>query len=75
LSSFKNDTFFFLFEQVDVFVLVACPQNSLIDSKEFAKPVVTPFEMEVACNQARQWTGDYVADFTQLLPGQEFCLK
>jgi diphthamide biosynthesis protein 2 len=56
-------------------VLVACPQNSLIDSKEFAKPVVTPFEMEVACNQARQWTGDYVADFTQLLPGQEFCQK
>ncbi|KAL8618621.1 hypothetical protein ACOMHN_015731 [Nucella lapillus] len=57
------------FMEVDVFVLVACPLNTLIDSKEFLKPVVTPFEMEVACNQAREWTGDYVTDFLQLLPG------
>lgn len=57
------------FMEVDVFVLVACMQNSLIDSKDFVKPVVTPFEMEVACNQARHWTGDYVTDFLQLLPG------
>lgn len=57
------------FLEVDVFVLVACPQNTLVDSKDFLKPVVTPFEMEVACNQAREWTGDYVTDFLQLLPG------
>ncbi|XP_076463065.1 2-(3-amino-3-carboxypropyl)histidine synthase subunit 2-like [Babylonia areolata] len=57
------------FMEVDVFVLVACPLNTLIDSKEFLKPVVTPFEMEIACNQAREWTGDYVTDFLQLLPG------
>ncbi|KAK7099928.1 2-(3-amino-3-carboxypropyl)histidine synthase subunit 2-like [Littorina saxatilis] len=57
------------FLEVDVFVLVACQQNTLMDSKEFLKPVVTPFEMEVACNQARQWTGDYITDFAQLLPG------
>ena len=53
-----------------MFVLVACPQNTLIDSKEFVKPVVTPYEMEIACNQAREWTGDYISDFTKLLPGK-----
>ncbi|XP_006819822.1 2-(3-amino-3-carboxypropyl)histidine synthase subunit 2-like [Saccoglossus kowalevskii] len=57
------------FMEVDVFVLISCPENSLIDSSEFYKPIVTPFEMEIACNQAREWTGDYVTDFRQLLPG------
>ena len=37
------------FLEIDVYVLVACPENSLVDSHEFYKPVVTPFEMELAC--------------------------
>ena len=56
------------FMEVDIFVLVACGQSSLLDSKEFYKPVVTPFEMEVAC--CREWSGHYTTDFTQLLPGE-----
>ena len=61
------------FLEIDVFVLVACPENTLIDSSEFYKPVVTPFEMEIACNKARQWTGDYITDFQDLLPGGRRC--
>lgn len=57
------------FSDIDVFVLVACPENSLIDSSEMFQPVVTPFEMELACNSSREWTGDYEVDFRQLLPG------
>lgn len=57
------------FMEVDVFVLVACPENTLIDSKEFYKPIVTPFEMEIACLRTRDWTGDYITDFRDLLPG------
>lgn len=79
------------FMEVDVFVLVACPENTLvcrcqpmaclvfvlalsrcvlaqIDSSEFYRPVVTPFEMEIACLHGKDWTGDYVTDFRQLLP-------
>ena len=59
------------FMEVDVYVLVACPENSLIDSKEFYRPVVTPFEMEIACNEAREWTGEYITDFQKLLPGKQ----
>ncbi|XP_038075027.1 2-(3-amino-3-carboxypropyl)histidine synthase subunit 2-like isoform X2 [Patiria miniata] len=57
------------FMEVDIYVLVSCPENSLIDSQEFYKPVVTPFEMEIACNRAREWTGEYITDFRQILPG------
>ncbi|XP_064605968.1 2-(3-amino-3-carboxypropyl)histidine synthase subunit 2-like [Liolophura sinensis] len=57
------------FMEVDVFVLLACTESTLIDSSEFYKPVVTPMEMEVACNTNREWTGEYYTDFRQLLPG------
>lgn len=57
------------FLEIDIFVLIACPQNSLLDSTEFYKPVVTPFEMEVACNRKREWSEEYVTDFRHLLPG------
>ncbi|TKS87930.1 2-(3-amino-3-carboxypropyl)histidine synthase subunit 2 [Collichthys lucidus] len=57
------------FLEIDIFVLIACPENSLLDSSEFYKPVVTPFEMEVACNKKREWSEEYVIDFRHLLPG------
>uniref|UniRef100_A0A3B3TZH4 2-(3-amino-3-carboxypropyl)histidine synthase subunit 2 n=1 Tax=Poecilia latipinna TaxID=48699 RepID=A0A3B3TZH4_9TELE len=57
------------FLEIDIFVLIACPENSLLDSSMFYKPVVTPFEMEVACNRKREWSEEYVTDFRHLLPG------
>lgn len=57
------------FLEVDIFVLVACPQNSLLNSTDFYRPLITPYEMEIACNPARAWTGNYVTDFRHLLPG------
>ncbi|NWW42751.1 DPH2 synthase, partial [Pedionomus torquatus] len=57
------------FLEVDIFVLVACAQNTLLDSSEFYRPIVTPYELELACNPARQWTGNYFTDFRDLLPG------
>ncbi|XP_074549963.1 2-(3-amino-3-carboxypropyl)histidine synthase subunit 2 [Halichoeres trimaculatus] len=57
------------FLEIDVFVLIACPENSQLYSSQFYKPVVTPFEMEVACNRKREWSEEYVTDFRHLLPG------
>ncbi|XP_060081378.1 2-(3-amino-3-carboxypropyl)histidine synthase subunit 2-like [Ylistrum balloti] len=57
------------FMEIDVFVLVACAENSLLDSSDFYKPIVTPYELEIACNTERDWTADYVTDFRSLLPG------
>lgn len=50
-------------------MLVACPENSLLDSKEFYKPVVTPFDLELAADPTRSIGLGYVTDFTQLLSG------
>ena len=55
------------FPEIDVFVLVACPENSLLDSKALFKPVVTPFELEMALCEGREWDGLYSADFRDLL--------
>nr|XP_060629332.1 2-(3-amino-3-carboxypropyl)histidine synthase subunit 2 [Anolis sagrei ordinatus] len=57
------------FLEIEIFVLVACPLNSLLDSSDFYRPIITPYEMELACNPARIWTGSYVTDFHYLLPG------
>ncbi|KFP95768.1 Diphthamide biosynthesis protein 2, partial [Leptosomus discolor] len=57
------------FLEVDIFVLVACAQNSLLDSSDYYQPIVTPYELELACNPAREWTANYLTDFRDLLPG------
>jgi len=55
------------FLEIECFVLVACPENSLIDSREFFKPIITPFELEIAIGADRSWTGEYILDFGLLL--------
>jgi diphthamide biosynthesis enzyme Dph1/Dph2-like protein len=39
------------FMEIDVFVLIACRENTLMESRDFYKPIVTPFEMEMACTR------------------------
>ncbi|CAO3666153.1 unnamed protein product [Rhizopus stolonifer] len=56
------------FMEIDCYVLVSCPENSLIDSKEFYRPIVTPFELEIALIRDMEWTGNYETDFSKLLP-------
>lgn len=67
------------FQEIDVFVLVACPENTLVDSKEFFKPIVTPFEMELAVKAAERqergeegvdWSGKYELDLERLVPDE-----
>ncbi|KAH6903836.1 putative diphthamide synthesis protein-domain-containing protein [Coprinopsis sp. MPI-PUGE-AT-0042] len=55
------------FLEIECFVLVACPENSIIDAKEFLRPIITPFELEVALSKEPVWDGKYVLDFAQLL--------
>jgi diphthamide biosynthesis protein 2 len=57
------------FPEIDIFVLIACPENSLLDSKEFYRPIVTPYEVELACNANREWSQEYILEFHNLLPG------
>ncbi|CAF0833419.1 unnamed protein product [Brachionus calyciflorus] len=59
------------FMEVDTYVLVACNENSLIDSKELNKPIITIYELEMAFNCARLWGEEYVVDFKHLLENSE----
>lgn len=55
------------FAEIDMFVLVACPENSLLDSKEFFRPIVTPFELEIALVRGKEWSNQYTTDFAEVL--------
>ncbi|XP_043274623.1 2-(3-amino-3-carboxypropyl)histidine synthase subunit 2 [Venturia canescens] len=57
------------FPEVDAFVVIACPENEIFDSKEFYKPLLTPFEVELAFNSSRSLSTHYCLDFRQILPG------
>lgn len=39
--------------------------------QEFLRPIVTPFELELALT-TKAWTGDYILDFSQLLESSTF---
>lgn len=80
-------------------MLVACPENTLIDSKvgqispspdlstkaansilfflhifliqEFLRPIVTPYELELALT-SKTWSNNYILDFSTLLTESTF---
>lgn len=63
------------FELIDMFVIVACHENTLFDSKDFFKPIITPYELFLALARGQQWTGEYSNEFIELLPKLENCLS
>ena len=54
--------------EVDCYVLIACRENTLVESRDFYRPIVTPFELELACVAGKEWTGEYELDFRRILP-------
>nr|CCA23796.1 diphthamide biosynthesis protein putative [Albugo laibachii Nc14] len=57
------------FSGIDAFVLVACRQNTLLDSKEFYKPIITPYELIIALSDGMEsWNANYKSDFRDVLP-------
>jgi diphthamide biosynthesis protein 2 len=57
------------FAEIGVWVVIGCWENSLIESKEFLAPIVTPFELEVGLmgDEGRQWGGEWVANFQEVV--------
>eukprot|EP00173_Palmaria_palmata_P003071 Plantae.Rhodophyta-Palmaria_palmata.ctg31972.p1 GENE.Plantae.Rhodophyta-Palmaria_palmata.ctg31972~~Plantae.Rhodophyta-Palmaria_palmata.ctg31972.p1 ORF type:complete len:151 (+),score=39.66 Plantae.Rhodophyta-Palmaria_palmata.ctg31972:40-453(+) len=52
---------------MDAFILVACPQNALVDGRDHLRPVITPFEAEVAFGDRDWFSNAYSADFADVL--------
>ncbi|KAJ5340654.1 hypothetical protein N7541_009778 [Penicillium brevicompactum] len=67
------------FSEIGGWVVIGCWESSLVDSKDFWKPVITPFELELALkdDSDRVWTGAWQSDFQAVLdqpaqtPGDE----
>ncbi|XP_048569689.1 2-(3-amino-3-carboxypropyl)histidine synthase subunit 2 [Triticum urartu] len=59
------------FPECEVFVYVSCAQTALLDSKEFLAPVITPFEAVLAFSRGREWTGEYLLDFKDLISSEK----
>lgn len=57
------------FSEIDGWVVIGCWESSLLESKDFWKPIITPFELELALTDERDriWTGEWNSDFQSLL--------
>ena len=59
------------FGEIGGWVVVGCWESSLVDSKDFYKPLITPFELQLALesDNERVWTGRWRGDFQGVLDG------
>ena len=57
------------FGEIGGWVVIGCWESSLVESKEFWKPVITPFELELALkgDGERVWSGEWSSDFQGIL--------
>lgn len=61
------------FSEVGGWVVIGCWESSLLESKDFWKPVITPFELELALasDTDRVWSGQWSSDFQAVLHGSK----
>jgi diphthamide biosynthesis protein 2 len=61
------------FSEVGGWVVIGCWESSLIESKEFWRPMITPWELGIALqgDEERVWTGAWEADFEHVLRQEE----
>lgn len=57
------------FADIDGWVVIGCWESSLVDSRDFYKPLITPFELELALmsDEERVWSGAWRSDFQGVL--------
>ncbi|KIW20801.1 diphthamide biosynthesis protein 2 [Exophiala spinifera] len=57
------------FSEIGGWVVIGCWESSLVDSKDFYRPIITPFELDLALqpDDKRVWTGEWRADFESVL--------
>ncbi|CAA9956523.1 diphthamide biosynthesis protein [Pyrenophora teres f. maculata] len=61
------------FSEVGGWVVIGCWESSLIESSEFWRPMITPWELGLALksDEERVWTGAWEADFQKVLDGEK----
>lgn len=62
------------FMEIDCFAFVGCPENNIYTSREFYKPLLSIFEVELALNPAwhEKYPDFYSVDFKEILPNGDY---
>lgn len=62
------------FLEIDCFVFIGCPENNIYTSRDFHKPLLSVFEVELALNPAwhEQFPDFYCLDFKEILPAGKY---
>ncbi|EEB08913.1 diphthamide biosynthesis protein [Schizosaccharomyces japonicus yFS275] len=55
------------FQEIECFVIIACGENSLVDSRDFYQPVVSPYELVLALSPELIWKNEWITDFERVL--------
>lgn len=57
------------FESIEVWCILGCGQGGIIldQTNEFYKPIITPYELEMALSPQVTWTGKWVTEFERLI--------
>ena len=57
------------FSEIGGWVVIGCWESSLVESKDFWKPVITPFELELTLksDKERVWSGEWRGNFQEIL--------
>lgn len=57
------------FSEIGGWVVIGCWESSLIESRDFFRPIITPFELSLALqgDGERVWTGEWTGDFSGVL--------
>lgn len=61
------------FSEVGGWVVIGCWESSLIESSDFWRPIITPFELGLClkADEERVWTGEWTGDFQAILEEKE----
>lgn len=59
------------FPEIDVYVMISCPEAVLESEKDFLQPVLSLAEAELALNETRAFTNKLSKDFRDFIPGGE----
>ncbi|ODV71770.1 2-(3-amino-3-carboxypropyl)histidine synthase [Cyberlindnera jadinii NRRL Y-1542] len=61
------------FESIELWCILGCGQGGIIldQSNEFYKPIITPYELEMALNPVVTWTGQWCTGFDELLKEEQ----
>lgn len=61
--------------QLDIYVAITCSMSEIYESRDFYKPIVTPYDIEVALNTKHDKNLTFSYDFNNFLENAEICAQ